>query len=74
MNCNINTNNDVVGSNVSYTISYVPLVSIYANTVVQVQMQPWGAYSLSNFVTTNTATICNGACTLSVPASNANIS
>ena len=37
-------------------------------------MQPWGAFSQSNFITTNISLICNGTCTLSVPASNGNIS
>lgn len=74
MGCSISSTSNVVGNNVTYNFTYTPLVPIYANSVLQVQMQPWGAYSQSNFLTTNIATICNGACNLSIPSSNGNIS
>lgn len=74
MPCTVTSNSAIVGDNITYALSYTPLVPIEANSVLQVQMQPWGAYSQSNFITTNVTSICNGACTLSVPASNGNVS
>ncbi len=74
MSCSVNSTSNIVGDNITYTLSYTPLVPIETNTVLQVQMQPWGPYSQSNFITSNVTLICNGACTLSVPANNGNIS
>lgn len=74
MSCAISSTSAIVGDNITYTLSYTPLVPIETNTVLQVQMQPWGPYSQSNFITSNITLICNGACTLSVPANNGNIS
>lgn len=74
MPCTFTSTSAIVGDNITYTFAYTPLVPIESNTVLQVQMQPWGPYSQSNFITTNVTLICNGACTLSVPANNGNIS
>lgn len=41
---------------------------------MQIQIQPWGAFSQSNFITANVTNICNNTCTLSVPSSNGNLS
>lgn len=74
MPCWVTSTSAIVGDSATYTLGYSPLVTIEPNTVLQVQMQPWGPYSQSNFVTTNTTLVCNNQCMLSVPASNGNIS
>ena len=74
MPCTVTSTSVIVGDNVTYTFSYSPLVQVEANSILQIQMQPWGSYSQSNFITTNTTLICNNNCTLSVPATNGNLS
>lgn len=37
---------------------------------MQIQIDPWSSYGLSNFITTNVTDICGGTCSLSTPASN----
>lgn len=69
----ISTTSDIVGSGTTYTIQYTPSVTISQNSIVQVEIQPWGAYSQSNFITTNTTTICSGECTLTVPSDTNNV-
>lgn len=74
MSCGISSNSVIVGDNITYTLTYTPLVVIEANSVMQIQIQPWSAFSQSNFITTNVTNICNNTCTLSLPSSNGNLS
>lgn len=34
--------------------------------MVQLQFDPWGPFSRSNFLTTNTTSVCSGQCTISL--------
>lgn len=72
MNCSLTSTSDVVGNNVTYTLSYTPLVDIYADSILQIQMQPWGQYLGSNFLSNDPNAICNNNCVVSAPSINNN--
>lgn len=74
MSCSLSSSSAIVGDNATYTLTYTPIVSIESGSILQINLQPWGAYSASNFVTTSTGAICGGACSLTIPSSNNNIS
>lgn len=72
MNCSMVSTSDIVGNNVSYTLNYSPLVDIYSDSILQIQMQPWGQYNGSNFITNDANFICNNNCAVSAPSINNN--
>ena len=74
MTCSLASTSDIVGANTTYTFSYTPLVSIAAGSILQLNLDPWGAFKESNFITTSPDLICSNLCTITTPASNNNIS
>ena len=70
----LTSTSDVVGENITYTLIYTPSVTISADSVVQLELAPWGAFSKSNFLTDNTTQICAGNCSLTIPADTGNVS
>lgn len=68
MTCSLASNSDIVGEDVTYTVQYTPTVLAEVDSVVQIVLDPWGAFEGSNFLTDNTTNICGGNCSLTLPA------
>ena len=67
MTCGLTSTSAVVGATANYTLSYTPSVYISANSYLQVIFPAWSSYSLTNFPSGSSASICGGLCTVRSP-------
>ena len=44
MQCSLTSTSNIVGATTTYTFSYTPLVPITAGSILQLNIDPWGAY------------------------------
>ena len=68
MTCSLTSTSSTVGaSNSNYTLSYTPSVYISQNSLLQIIFPAWSAYTLTNFPSGSSASVCGGQCTIRNP-------
>jgi len=65
--CSFTSNTSVVGAPATFQLTYSPSSTISAGSILQVQLAPWSAYNLSNFLSFTPSSVCGGACTVRSP-------
>lgn len=65
--CSLTSTSNVVGATSNYSISFVPSVFISSGSIIQIQLPVWSGYSLTNFPSFTSSSVCSGQCTIRVP-------
>lgn len=67
MTCSMNSSSNIVGATTNYTFTLSPSVTIAAGSILQIQLPGWSAYTLTNFPSFTSASVCGGQCTIRSP-------
>ena len=67
MACSMASSSNVVGATTNYTFTLTPSVTIAAGSILQIQWPGWSAYTLTNFPSFTSASVCGGQCTIRSP-------
>ena len=68
MTCSLTSTSNTVGATSSnYTLTYTPSVTISANSLLQIIFPAWSTYTLTNFPSGSTSSVCGGQCTIRSP-------
>lgn len=65
--CSLLSTSNVVGATANFSISYAPSVFISSGSILQIQFPAWSAYSLTNFPSFTSSSVCGGICTIRIP-------
>lgn len=67
MTCSLTSKSATVGATTDYSLAYTPSVYISAGSILQLTFPAWSAYSLTNFPSGTSASVCNSECTIRNP-------
>lgn len=67
MGCSLTSSSSVVGVTANYSFTLNPSVTIAAGSILQIQFPGWSAYTLTNFPSFTSASVCAGQCTIRSP-------
>ena len=67
MACSMASSSSIVGGTTNYTFTLSPSVTIAAGSILQIQLPGWSAYTLTNFPSFSSASVCGGQCTIRSP-------
>jgi hypothetical protein len=67
MACSITSSSSIVGATTNYTFTLSPSVTIAPASILQIQFPGWSAYTLTNFPSFTSASVCSGQCSIRSP-------